>query len=143
MLADRAANPEKHRAISQKSFARNRKTGTENRLSWKRRNRDKVRGYELKRRYGLTSEDQRRLRDAQDGKCGVCRKPLKERAHTDHDHKTGAVRGMLCGGCNIALGFFEKPGFYEAAMAYLAGHAGVQTGREGSNLTFSTSNAPS
>lgn len=39
---------------------------------------------------------------AQDHKCAGCGKPDPE--HVDHDHKTGAVRGMLCFNCNQALG---------------------------------------
>lgn len=38
----------------------------------------------------------------QDGKCAGCGKPDPE--HVDHDHKNGAVRGMLCFNCNQALG---------------------------------------
>jgi hypothetical protein len=39
---------------------------------------------------------------AQDGLCAGCGKPDPE--HVDHDHATGAVRGMLCFNCNQALG---------------------------------------
>lgn len=30
------------------------------------------------------------------------------RLHIDHDHETGAVRGMLCSGCNTSLGHLKE-----------------------------------
>jgi hypothetical protein len=118
--------------------------------SWKRRNRDKVnasqqryratlevagrkkrvrtedhRRHHLKSRYGLTQEQYIVLEAAQGGKCAMCRGDQKEghRFHIDHDHATGAVRGLLCTRCNMALGVYEQPGFVESADAYLARHA--------------------
>jgi hypothetical protein len=37
----------------------------------------------------------------------------------DHDHSTGMLRGMLCDRCNSGLGAIERPGFVDAALAYL------------------------
>ena len=43
--------------------------------------------------------------DYQGGLCAICGHPLKK-ANTDHDHKSGLVRGLLCARCNRALGRF-------------------------------------
>ena len=59
----------------------------------------------LKVRYGITFADYDAMLMKQDGRCAICRKPPKGRyLHVDHDHETGAVRGLLCARCNTALG---------------------------------------
>jgi len=50
------------------------------------------------RRYGLTYDQLRALPTA----CEVC--GSDDRLHIDHDHETGKYRGVLCHGCNVALG---------------------------------------
>jgi len=40
--------------------------------------------------------------------------------HIDHDHRTGAVRGILCGNCNKALGYaHDHPATLRALADYL------------------------
>jgi hypothetical protein len=56
----------------------------------------------LKRSYGLTPEDVRKMVEFQDGLCAICAEGPAE--HIDHDHETGAVRDMLCFNCNTLLG---------------------------------------
>ena len=51
-------------------------------------------------RYGLMPEDEARLFERQGGKCALCYRVLGARYHTDHDHVTKIVRGLLCAGCN-------------------------------------------
>lgn len=127
MRAHRESDPENAREISRRSFAKCRKKGTEYRLAWKRKNPDRVRGYALKRLYGITLDQLKALRAAQNESCAICAKPLTSRAHTDHNHDTGKVRGILCGGCNLGLGFIEKDGYLERALAYLKHHDGLHT----------------
>lgn len=76
----------------------------------------------LKRTYGITPEHYDDLLAEQGGGCGICgRLPRDDIAlHVDHDHATGAIRGLLCFRCNNALGDFEDD--YErltAAVRYL------------------------
>lgn len=60
---------------------------------------------------------------AQDHACAICEAPTWEhqkRLHVDHDHATGAVRGLLCSTCNLALGGFkDSPQLLESALRYL------------------------
>lgn len=64
------------------------------------------------RTFGLSSDDYFAIKLAQGFRCALCRRDLpppgeywgKNAEHIDHDHKSGRVRGILCGGCNTALG---------------------------------------
>ncbi|WP_432421584.1 endonuclease VII domain-containing protein [Nocardia brasiliensis] len=77
--------------------------------------------------YGLTVEDYDRMWNEQDGKCAICRRPQQRYADgrlielsVDHCHKTGRVRGLLCSGCNRALGYMDdNPDWLSAASDYL------------------------
>jgi len=69
-------------------------------------------------RYRMRPEDAEAMAEAQGGLCGICgEKP--QRPVIDHNHETGAVRGLLCHGCNIKLPAVEDKGFLEAALRYL------------------------
>ena len=76
----------------------------------------------LKRKYGLTLEQYDAMLEAQGGVCAICRRPRPEERtlHVDHDHDTGAIRGLLCFTCNNALGDFrDEPALFHAAAEYL------------------------
>lgn len=77
----------------------------------------------LKRRYGMTIEAYEAQLTAQDGVCAICSNPPKggprsKRLHVDHNHITGKNRGLLCVGCNSALGYIEH-GLFDEFMEYI------------------------
>ena len=83
----------------------------------------KNRSRSLKYLYGITVEQYEELLAKQDGHCAVCnRTPDQEKKgvlHVDHDHKTGAVRGLLCSNHNTALGLAQdNPDTLRALAAY-------------------------
>lgn len=56
--------------------------------------------------------------------CGICgaTETSGERPslHVDHCHATGAIRGLLCGSCNLGLGKFkDNPALLTAAIEYI------------------------
>lgn len=51
--------------------------------------------------YGLDARGYKALLAAQGGRCAICRaRPRSKRLAVDHDHKSGAVLGLLCSRCN-------------------------------------------
>ena len=67
--------------------------------------------------YGLWSSNYEALLESQGGVCAICGEPPTV---VDHDHKTGKVRGLLCSGCNLALGHMkDNAGALRAAADYL------------------------
>lgn len=92
----------------------------------------KDRQYALKKRYGLTAEVFAEMFKAQAGKCAACgvdpkdvhKEPRHQKLHVDHNHATGAVRALLCNGCNRALGFVQdNPETLTALRRYLERHS--------------------
>jgi hypothetical protein len=78
------------------------------------------RGARLGRTYGLSREEHRRLLEAQNGVCAVCKLPSRRALCVDHCHATRQVRGLLCDKCNTALGLLgDDVRRMLAAVAYL------------------------
>ena len=75
------------------------------------------------KKYGLTDAAFKALLSSQGSKCAVCRDEISEgsfRCHVDHDHDTGAVRGILCNKCNAGIGMLqESADVVRAALEYL------------------------
>jgi hypothetical protein len=84
----------------------------------------------LKRKFNLTEAEYLALLDAQHGVCRICGEPpntktpggsTQDKLCVDHDHTTGAIRGLLCVRCNTGLGYFrDNVELLHAAINYLA-----------------------
>ena len=62
------------------------------------------------------------MKTEQQSKCAACGKKT-ELLVVDHDHTSGAVRGLLCTNCNLALGHVnDNPDLLLKAIAYLKKH---------------------
>lgn len=58
----------------------------------------------VEKTYGITGDEYEALLRRQGGKCAICRaRPRSKRLAVDHNHTTGAVRGLLCSRCNHDL----------------------------------------
>ena len=92
-----AADPEVHR---------------ERARAWHASDPDRTREYNLRRKYGIGLEQYSAMLRSQGGCCAVCRSTDSGDRRfgvfaVDHDHATGAIRGLLCARCNRALGHVQ------------------------------------
>ena len=127
-----AANPEKVKGYRQKAsqnYSENHRE--ERRKQWRdwnarhkpqraewRRQRD----YEQK--YNVTVTEYDEMVTIQNSQCGICGKDKPGgvgRWAIDHNHKTGAVRGLLCQKCNTGGGLFnDDPGLLRKAAEWFS-----------------------
>lgn len=127
--AYRAANPDKLVAFERKRWAERKNDAdyrakqAERARAWYRANRERVikrvKKHRLASLYGLSLEQFEAIRLEQGGGCAICARndsPLV----VDHCHSTGAVRGLLCDGCNTAIGRLgDNAESVSRALAYL------------------------
>ena len=94
-------------------------------IEWDRTHPDAVRNRRYRYLFGITLDVYNSVLAAQDGVCAIC-KAINlngRRLSVDHDHRTGAVRGLLCHNCNSAVGHLkDNPLLIEAAAQYLREH---------------------
>lgn len=82
-------------------------------------------------KYGISPQEYLQLIHKQRGHCPICWRRFsmprtgKKRGAVlvvDHDHKTGRVRGLICGKCNTAIGLLaDDVQRLDRAIAYLQG----------------------
>lgn len=90
----------------------------------------KAREWRLQDAYGLTPEDFERMCETQGGVCAICKQPPEKGKLlvVDHDHQSGAVRGILCNKCNRAIGTLnDDTNVIRSAISYLQRGRGRQT----------------
>lgn len=78
----------------------------------------------LVRKYKVTLADYGQMLKQQNGCCAICQASESSQHkgvfHVDHCHKTGAVRGLLCRGCNHLLGHVkDNREVLRTAISYL------------------------
>lgn len=84
------------------------------------------RARKLFNRYGITVGEFDQMLAEQDGVCVVCGISGAEGSRfgvlvVDHDHQTGAVRGLLCSKCNSGIGLLgDDPAVLRRAAEYVA-----------------------
>lgn len=79
------------------------------------------RNQRLRREYGIDQAEYERRYAEQHGCCKLCGRHRAKLA-VDHDHKTGAIRGLLCGKCNTGLGLLgDDAASMLRAVRYLQG----------------------
>lgn len=58
------------------------------------------------KKYGITGHQYDEMLNEQQDRCAICGIHTDEHSRSfavDHDHKSGSIRGLLCGKCNTAL----------------------------------------
>ena len=87
----------------------------------------------LQRRYVISGEEYAAMLERQAGLCAICAMSADKEVwgadkrggglEVDQDHRSGAVRELLCNPCNRSLGGFQdSPELLRSAIEYLARH---------------------
>ncbi len=118
---DRLDNPEKWDKIYKKEYIKQKeKYGVRNSLR------------KVLAARKLSFDEYEKMLNTQDNKCAICNQSETRKSSTsdeilrlaiDHCHKTNKVRGLLCHGCNTAIGKFkDDPNLLKSAINYLLKH---------------------
>ena len=105
-------NREKAKKISKLWRLNNLERSRQNSKNYQKKHPEQLLKWQLKK-YNLTVKQYNILIEKQKNKCAICGQApkgmqnSKKRLCVDHNKKTGKVRGLLCGACNIGLGHFN------------------------------------
>lgn len=117
----RIKNWEKVKARQKEWGEKNKKHRAKKAREWYGENKERIRNLYLVRLFGVTLKEYNMMLDKQNGGCAICGgKAGKKSFAVDHDHKSGKVRGLLCGSCNVGIGHFrDDPELLEKAIKYI------------------------
>lgn len=136
-----AKKHEHHKAKKRAFYWNNRDAALAASKAWRMANQEKVkeanrrhgklsypkrREYMMRQAYGITMAEWRAMLASQGDRCALCEtdKPGGRGWMTDHDHKTGLLRAILCHMCNLGLGTFrDDPTLLRRAADYVEKHA--------------------
>ena len=74
----------------------------------------------LRWQYGISHKELTSMLVSQDNKCAICREEFTDTPCVDHNHNIGAIRGLLCRGCNTKIAIFDNALLLESAAKYLS-----------------------
>ena len=126
--AYREANKEAESARQRAWYQDNKERAVASRKAYYEANKEALdtwkRGYSLKRKYGITSQQLEAMIEAQKNRCPSCKVQFgilkSNQPHVNHCHSTGRVCGVLCGQWNKALGLAgDNPKILRALARYL------------------------
>lgn len=97
------------------------------------RERDRSRDLAFRSKFGISLAEYDQMLEAQGSACAICGKPETVERNgkprwlaVDHCHRTGKVRGLLCGRCNPMIGYAaDDAELLRKAADYVAGHNGT------------------
>ena len=82
-----------------------------------------IKSDQLNRRYGMSLDQFNEMLQLQENLCAMCGLPLEigtRRVVVDHDHDSGAIRGIIHASCNFILGISgDDASVLRKGMAYL------------------------
>jgi hypothetical protein len=74
------------------------------------------------KKFGIDADWYSRQLSIQNNACAICKRKTngKRKFCIDHDHVDGRVRGLLCGKCNLLIGYSnDDVSILEASISYL------------------------
>lgn len=112
-------NKEYTKEKSKKWYKQNSERAKERILKDYYNNREEISVSRICKKYNIAEDQYNKMVQDSNNICEICLMEIKKGC-VDHCHKTGRVRGYICGNCNSAIGFLkENKEIIERAAKYL------------------------